>query len=72
MPATVILSIQVKAPIIEVYRSFTNATVFNEWLCDFATAIPRQGGRLYLYWNSGYFTSGEYIRVDPREGVEFT
>jgi uncharacterized protein YndB with AHSA1/START domain len=41
-----------------VYDAFTNATQLREWLCNVATVVPRPGGRIYLWWNSGYYTSG--------------
>jgi len=62
----------VNAPPGEVYRAFTNATALREWLCDAAQADPRKGGRLYLWWNSGYYTSGEYIAALPGKKISFT
>ena len=62
----------VKAPPAEVYRAFTNATALREWLCNIATLAPRAGGRLYLWWNSGYYTSGEFITAEPQEKIVFT
>ena len=55
-----------------VYEAFTNATSLQEWLCDFATVDPKPGGRIYLYWNSGFYTSGEYTELIPNEKVVFT
>lgn len=54
------------------YRSFTNATLLRGWLCNFATAVPHAGGRLYMWWESGYYTSGEYTQVDPGKALSFT
>jgi uncharacterized protein YndB with AHSA1/START domain len=62
----------VSAPPAEVHRAFTNATALREWLCDSAQADPRKGGRLYLWWNSGYYTSGEYVAVVPGKKIAFT
>ncbi len=62
----------VSAPPGEVYRAFTNVTALREWLCDAAQADPRKGGRLYLWWNSGYYTSGEYIAALPGKRISFT
>ncbi|MBE0409337.1 MAG: SRPBCC domain-containing protein [Anaerolineales bacterium] len=61
----------IQTPIREVYRAFTNATYLREWLCDIATVAPRENGRLYLAWNSGYYVSGEYISLDPDKKVLF-
>lgn len=54
------------------YRAFTNATELRGWLCNVATVVPRPGGRLYMWWESGYYTSGEYITAEPGKEVSFT
>jgi uncharacterized protein YndB with AHSA1/START domain len=56
----------------QVYYAFTNATALREWLCDLATVVPRPGGRIYLAWNSGFYTSGEYTALEAGKQVEFT
>lgn len=55
-----------------VYYAFTNGTALREWLCDVATTAPREGGRCYLSWNDGYYSSGEYTRLAPGEEIAFT
>jgi len=62
----------VKAKPSEVYRSFINATALREWLCDTATVIPHAGGRLYLWWNSGYYASGEFLETESGQKLVFT
>ena len=62
----------VKASPAEVYRAFTNATALREWLCEVATVVPRSGGRMYLWWHSGYYTSGEFTAAKPQEMIAFT
>lgn len=52
-------------------RAFINGSALREWLCDIATVDPRPGGRMYLAWNSGYYTAGEYTRVEPGLEVDF-
>lgn len=54
------------------YQAFTNATALKEWLCDVATVLPRVGGRLFLAWNSGYFTCGEYVELEPDRKLAFS
>jgi uncharacterized protein YndB with AHSA1/START domain len=54
------------------YRAFTNATDLRDWLCNVATVVPRPGGRFYLWWESGYYTVGEYTAADPGKKVSFT
>jgi uncharacterized protein YndB with AHSA1/START domain len=62
----------VSAPPSEVYRALTRATPLRDWLCDVAIADPRVGGRVYLWWNRGYYTAGEYTGLDPDRWVAFS
>jgi len=62
----------VRAPLNEAYRMFTNATALREWLCDVATVVAKPAGRIYLAWNNGYYTSGEFTSVTPKEKLGFT
>jgi uncharacterized protein YndB with AHSA1/START domain len=61
----------IQAPISQIYLAFTNATALREWLCDIATIDPKPDGRIYLAWDSGYYTSGEYTETIPNEKVSF-
>ena len=54
------------------YRAFTNATQLRGWLCNVASVVPRPGGRLYLWWESGYYTSGEFTTTEPGKETSFT
>lgn len=62
----------VNVPPAEVHRAFTNSTALRQWLCDTAQADAHKGGRLYLWWNSGYYTSGEFTGLVPGKKVAFT
>jgi uncharacterized protein YndB with AHSA1/START domain len=62
----------IKAPPSEVYLYFTNSTALRDWFCDVATSDPHPGGRLYTWWNEGYYTSGEYLKLDKDEFVSFS
>ncbi len=62
----------VKATPTDAYRAFTNSTSLREWLCQVATVNPRPGGRLYLWWQTGYYACGEYTLTQPNEKVAFT
>ncbi len=55
-----------------VYDAFTNATQLREWLCNVATVVPRPCGRIYLWWNSGYYTSGEFTHAESGKELTFT
>ena len=69
---TLSFSQMVKTSPESLYDAFTNATQLREWLCNFATVVPRPGGRIYLWWNSGYYTSGEFTHTEPGKEVSFT
>lgn len=63
---------KIQATPVELYRAFTNATALREWLADVATTSPKKGGRFYIAWNDGYYTSGEFAALTPGEQVTFT
>lgn len=56
----------------QVYRAFTNATVLREWFCDVATVSLSPGGRIYMAWDDGYYTSGSYLVLKEFKVVAFT
>lgn len=62
----------IQAPVDQVYRAFTNATALREWLCDTATSDARPQGRIFLAWNSGYFTTGLFTFVEVNAGLDFS
>jgi len=62
----------VNAPAAEAYRAFTRATPLRDWLCDVALADARRGGRIYLWWNAGYYMAGEYTALEQDRLVVFT
>ncbi len=43
-----------------------------DWLCDVALADARPGGRIYLWWNAGYYVAGEYTTLEQDRLVVFT
>ena len=61
----------INAPASQVYRAFTNATALREWLCDTATVEPKIGGRIFFAWNSGYYASGEFVKLLADREVTF-
>jgi len=61
----------IKAPAAQVYLAFTNATLLKEWLCDVATVSPKPGGRMYLWWNGDFYSSGEYVDLVPNRSITF-
>jgi uncharacterized protein YndB with AHSA1/START domain len=61
----------VKAPLAQAYRAFTNSSAMRSWLCDLATVEPRPRGRIYLWWNGDFYSSGEYREVEENKKVSF-
>lgn len=55
----------------QVYRAFTHSTALREWMCDYATAVARVGGRFYAAWNEGYYTSGYFTQLVEDQVVAF-
>lgn len=56
----------------DVYRAFTNTGMLRQWLCNSAQVDARTGGRLYLYWQQGYYANGEFTKLEPEKEVAFT
>jgi uncharacterized protein YndB with AHSA1/START domain len=57
--------LSINAPIEQVYRAFTYATILRQWFCDFATVDTKQGGRAYFWWTSGRYLTGEFTEAKP-------
>lgn len=62
----------VAVPATAVYFAFTNAGMVRQWLCNNSQISPREGGRIYLYWQQGYYASGEFTKLVPNETIAFT
>lgn len=56
----------------DVYRAFTNQALLNQWLCNDAHLNARENGRLYLYWNQGYYAVGEFTGLEENKSLAFT
>src|SRR5437762_1517384 len=56
----------------EVFRAFTKSFALRDWLCDAAEADGRVGGRIYLWWNDGYYAAGSYTELQPGAGLAYT
>jgi uncharacterized protein YndB with AHSA1/START domain len=55
----------------QVYFAFTHAISLTEWMCDFATVAPHQGGRMYLWWHGDFYSAGEYLSLEENSSVVF-
>ncbi len=64
--------IAIAASAAEVYSAFISASALTEWLCDVAQVDAYEGGRLYLWWSSGYYANGEFIELRQDERLVFS
>ncbi|HEX7393661.1 MAG TPA: SRPBCC domain-containing protein [Anaerolineaceae bacterium] len=62
----------IKAQVKDCYRAFTNQVAFEEWFCNTAEVDVALMSKLYLWWNSGYYMCGEFIKVDPEKEIVFS
>ncbi|HKP52850.1 MAG TPA: SRPBCC domain-containing protein [Chloroflexia bacterium] len=62
----------VEASSTELFRAFTNTGALRDWLSNGAQVEVRKGGRISLWWNDGYYTSGTFSEVKPGESLTFT
>jgi uncharacterized protein YndB with AHSA1/START domain len=62
----------VKAEPKTIYNAFTNQAMLNQWLCNDARINASKDGRLYLYWNQGYYTVGKFTEVEEDRSLAFS
>jgi uncharacterized protein YndB with AHSA1/START domain len=62
----------VKAEPKALYYAFTNEAMLNQWLCNDSRINASKDGRLYLYWNQGYYTAGEFTEVEEDKSLAFS
>ena len=56
----------------EVFWAFTTSGALRNWFCDSAQVDARKGGLIYLTWNDGYYSSGEFTEFVPGESLAYT
>src|SRR5688572_6483852 len=54
------------------HKLFLTDVGFREWFCDSAYVQPRDGGRIFLSWNSGFAMIGTYENREKDQPVVFT
>jgi uncharacterized protein YndB with AHSA1/START domain len=72
MTQTAVSTQYVNIGVKQVYLAFTRSILLRQWLCDFATVLPRPGGRMYLWWNGDFFSAGEYIALQEDKQIKFS
>lgn len=55
-----------------VYYALTNGAAMREWLCTNSQVDTREEGRLYLWWQQGYYATGEFQKLVPDEQVVYS
>jgi uncharacterized protein YndB with AHSA1/START domain len=63
---------EVQAAPTAVYYALTNGGAMREWLCTNSQVSTRVGGRLYLYWQQGYYAAGDFQKLEPDKEVVYT
>lgn len=63
---------EIEAAPTAVYYALTNGAAMREWLCTNSQVSTREGGRLYLYWQQGYYVAGEFQKLEADEKVVYT
>jgi uncharacterized protein YndB with AHSA1/START domain len=66
-----VLTQAVAAPPEAAYYAFTNEAAIQGWLCDNGQVNARENGRIYLYWNRGYYGCGEFTALEPDTSLAF-
>lgn len=56
----------------DIYTAFTSPVGLQEWLCSGAEAAAHEAGRLYLWWDHGYYATGEFTGLEPDKKIAFT
>ncbi len=62
----------ISVPPAEVFHLFSSPSALQEWCCLAAQVDPRPSGRLYLWWDQGYYTAGVFTEVTMDRRLVFT
>ena len=53
----------IAAPKAQVYAAFTSSIALESWFTDVAEVDFTKKGRLYCWWNVGYYASGLFTKI---------
>jgi uncharacterized protein YndB with AHSA1/START domain len=56
----------------QVYAAFSSSVALQSWFSDFAEVDFLEKGRLYCWWNVGYYASGLFTTIRTNEQIGFT
>jgi len=60
------------APSEQVFTAFGSSVAMQSWFSDFAEVAFSEKGRLYYWWNVGYYASGLFTKIIDNELIAFT
>jgi len=55
-----------------IWTALTQASGLREWMCDGARSVPRKGGLIQVWWDSGYEARGVFTAYKPPGTLAFT
>lgn len=55
-----------------IWAALAQASGLREWMCDGARGVPREGGLIQVWWNSGYEARGVFTAYSPLRTLAFT
>lgn len=55
-----------------VYYALTNGGALREWLATNSQVTTREGAPFYLWWQQGYWATGEFLELVPDEKVVYS
>jgi len=61
-----------RVPSEEIYYAVTMSASWRQWAGDWSDLDPRAGGRLYLWRAPNLYACGEFVALNPEQGVAFT
>lgn len=56
----------------EAYRAFTNPAALGGWLCNQAYVQKGPSSSFFVWWQNGYFATGEFTKLSPDKNVSIT
>ena len=62
----------IAAPKGQVFAAFSSSVALQSWFSDFAEVDFTEKGRLYCWWNVGYYASGLFTTIRTDEQIGFT
>ncbi|WP_420642324.1 SRPBCC domain-containing protein [Candidatus Leptofilum sp.] len=65
-------NVELAAPPTAVYYALTNGAALREWLATNSQVATQVGGRIYLWWQQGYWATGEFLELVPEKKVVYS